>query len=182
MSNRTLVLLWLRPHGSPKQPRGHSQRPRRSITAIRTFILGRHSHEHGKTHLAVALGYEACLKGHSVLFTSAMEIINTLSAAKSAGRLKQEMKKYTKPSLLIMDELGYLPIDKSGADLLFQVISGRYEHGSTLITSNRAFKDWPKIFNNDSTLTAALLDRLLHHAETVVIEGKSYRMKGKLDV
>ncbi len=135
----------------------------------------------GKTHLAIALGYESCLKGHSVLFTSAIDVINNLVAAKSAGRLKQEIKKYAKPALLIIDELGYLPIDKSGADLLFQVISVRYEHGSTLITSNRAFKDWPKIFNNDSTLTAALLDRLLHHAETVVIEGKSYRMKGKLE-
>ena len=108
-------------------------------------------------------------------------MINTLTTSKSTGRLKQEIKKYAKPALLIVDELGYLPIDKSGADLLFQVISIRYEQGSTLITSNRAFKDWPKIFNNDSTLTAALLDRLLHHAETVVIEGKSYRMKGKLD-
>jgi DNA replication protein DnaC len=135
----------------------------------------------GKTHLAVALGYEACLKGHAVLFTSAIDIIHTLSAAKSTGRLKQEIKKYAKPALLLVDELGYLPIDKSGADLLFQVISVRYEHGSTLITSNRAFKEWPKIFNNDSTLTAALLDRLLHHAETVVIEGKSYRMKDKLE-
>jgi DNA replication protein DnaC len=135
----------------------------------------------GKTHLAVALGYEACLKGHSVLFTSAMDIIHTLAAAKSTGRLKQEIKKYAKPSLLLVDELGYLPIDKSGADLLFQVFSERYEQGSTVMTSNRAFKDWPKIFNNDSTLTAALLDRLLHHAETVVIEGKSYRMKGKLE-
>jgi len=136
----------------------------------------------GKTHLVTALGYTACLKGHSVLFASAIDVINTLAAAKSAGRLKLELKKYVKPALLILDELGYLPIDKTGADLLFQVISLRYEHGSTLITSNRAFKDWPKIFNNDSTLTAALLDRLLHHAETVVIEGKSYRMKGKLDV
>lgn len=135
----------------------------------------------GKTHIAIALGYEACLKGHSVLFTSAIDVINTLITAKSTGRLKQEIKKHAKPTLLIVDELGYLPIDKSGADLLFQVISVRYEQGSTLITSNRAFKDWPKIFNNDSTLTAALLDRLLHHAETVVIEGKSYRMKGKLD-
>src|SRR4029434_1334545 len=133
------------------------------------------------THLATALGYTACLQGYAVLFASALEVINTLAAAKSAGRLKQEIKKYTKPVLLILDELGYLPIDKSGADLLFQVISGRYEHGSTLITSNRAFKDWPKIFNNDSTLTAALLDRLLHHADTVVIEGKSYRMKGQLE-
>jgi len=135
----------------------------------------------GKTHLAVALSYEACLKGHAVLFTSAIDIIHTLSAAKSTGRLKQEIKKYAKPALLLVDELGYLPIDKSGADLLFQVISARYEQGSTLITSNRAFKDWPKIFNNDSTLRAALLDRLWHHAETVVIEGKSYRMKGKLE-
>lgn len=136
----------------------------------------------GKTHLASALGYTACLKGHSVLFTSAIDVINTLAAAKNTGRLKVELKKYTKPSLLILDELGFLPIDKSGADLLFQVISLRYEKGSTLITSNRAFKDWPKIFNNDSTLTSAILDRLLHHAEMVIIEGKSFRMKGKLDV
>jgi DNA replication protein DnaC len=135
----------------------------------------------GKTHLAIALGSEACLKGHAVLFASAIDVINTLTAAKSAGRLKQEIKKYAKPTLLILDEIGYLPIDKSGADLLFQVISIRYEKGSTLVTSNRAFKDWPKIFNNDSTLTAALLDRLLHHADTVVIAGKSYRMQGQLE-
>lgn len=135
----------------------------------------------GKTHLATALGYAACLKGHSVLFTSAIDVINTLSAAKSAGRLKQELKKYTKPALLILDELGYLPIDKTGADLLFQVISLRYEQGAIIITSNRAFKDWPKIFNNDSTLTSAILDRLLHHAETVIIEGKSFRMKDQLE-
>jgi DNA replication protein DnaC len=103
------------------------------------------------------------------------------AAAKNAGRLKAELKKYTKPALLILDELGYLPIDKLGADLLFQVISLRYEHGAIVITSNRAFKDWPKIFNNDSTLTAAILDRLLHHAETTIIEGKSFRMKDQLD-
>ena len=136
----------------------------------------------GKTHLATALAYQCCLQGHSVLFTSAIDVINTLAAAKSTGRLKVELKKYTKPALLILDELGFLPIDKSGADLLFQVISLRYEKGSTMITSNRAFKDWPKIFNNDSTLTSAILDRLLHHAEMVIIEGKSFRMKGKLDV
>ena len=136
----------------------------------------------GKTHLATALGYTACLQGYSVLFASAIDVINTLAAAKSAGRLKLELKKYTKPALLILDELGYLPIDKAGADLLFQVISLRYEQGAIMITSNRAFKDWPKIFNNDSTLTSAILDRLLHHAETVVIEGKSFRMKGKLEM
>lgn len=135
----------------------------------------------GKTHLATALGYAACLKGYTVLFASAIEVINTLAAAKSAGQLKQELKKYTKPALLILDELGYLPIDKAGADLLFQVISLRYECGSIIITSNRVFKEWPKIFNNDSTLTAAILDRLLHHAEIVIIEGKSFRMKDQIE-
>jgi DNA replication protein DnaC len=135
----------------------------------------------GKTHLASALGYAACLKGHSVLFATAIDVINTLTAAQAAGRLKQELKKYTKPAVVILDELGYLPIDKVGSDLLFQVISLRYEQGALIITTNRAFKDWPEIFNNDTTLTAAILDRLLHHAETVVIGGKSYRMKDQIE-
>lgn len=135
----------------------------------------------GKTHLATALGYAACIKGYSVLFATAIDVINTLTLAQNAGRLKQELKKYTNPALLVLDELGYLPIDKAGADLLFQVISLRYEQGSLIITSNRAFKDWPDIFNNDSTLTSAILDRLLHHAETLLIEGKSYRMKDKIE-
>jgi len=131
----------------------------------------------GKTHLATALGYQACLKGHTVLFASAIDIINNLISAQHAGVLKQELKKYLNPALIILDELGYLPIDKNGADLLFQISSQRYERGSIIITTNRVFKDWPQIFNNDSTLTSALLDRLLHHTEAVVIEGKSYRMK-----
>lgn len=131
----------------------------------------------GKTHLASALGYQACLKGHTVLFASAIDTINHLISAQNTGRLKQELKKYLVPALVILDELGYLPIDKNGADLLFQIISQRYEQGSLVITTNRVFKEWPEIFNNDSTLTSALLDRLLHHTEAVVIEGKSYRMK-----
>jgi DNA replication protein DnaC len=135
----------------------------------------------GKTHLATALGYQACLKGYSVLFCSAVDAINNLAAAQSAGRLKQELRKYHKPALVILDELGYLPIDKTGADLLFQIISHRYEQGSLIITTNRAYKDWPEIFNNDSTLTAALLDRLLHHTETVIIQGRSYRMKETIE-
>ncbi|MBU1568820.1 ATP-binding protein [Desulfopila sp. IMCC35006] len=136
----------------------------------------------GKTHLASAIGYEACLRGHSVLFATAVDVINTLSAAQATGQLKNGLKKYLKPSMLILDELGYLPIDKRGADLLFQVISGRYENGALVITSNRAYKDWPKIFNNDATLTSAILDRLLHHADTIVIEGKSYRMKEQVEI
>ncbi len=135
----------------------------------------------GKTHLASALGYTACLNGNTVLFTTAIDIINTLAAAREAGRMKQALKKYTRPSVLLMDEIGFLPIDKDGADLLFQVISLRYEQGAMVITSNRSFKDWPEIFNNDATLTSAILDRLLHHAETVLIEGNSYRMKDKIE-
>ena len=134
----------------------------------------------GKTHLATALGYAACLESHSVLFATAIDIINHLSAAQKKAALKTELKKYLRPQLLICDEVGYLPIDQHGADLLFQVISQRYERGSIVLTTNKPFKQWPTIFNNDSTITSAVLDRLLHHAETVVIEGTSYRMKDQL--
>jgi DNA replication protein DnaC len=135
----------------------------------------------GKTHLSIALGHAACLNGHSVLFTTAIDIVNTLAAAQAAGRLKRELARYLKPALLIVDELGYLPIDKHGADLLFQIISQRYERAPMVITTNRVYKHWSQIFNNDSTLTSAILDRVLHHAETVIIEGKSFRMKDEIE-
>ena len=135
----------------------------------------------GKSHLASALGYAACLAGHSVLFTTAVDIINTLTAAQAAYRLKAELKRLLAPRILCIDEVGYLPIDKNGADLLFQVISQRYERGSIVLTTNQPYKHWARIFNNDSTLTSAVLDRLLHHAETVIIEGKSYRMKDQIE-
>ena len=133
----------------------------------------------GKTHLATALGYAACQEGCSVLFANAISVINDLSAAQKRGLLKRQLKTYLRPELLALDEIGYLPIDQHGADLLFQVISQRYERGSTIITSNKSYKQWPEIFNNDSTIASAVLDRLLHHAETIVIEGSSYRMKDR---
>jgi DNA replication protein DnaC len=135
----------------------------------------------GKSHLAIALGYAAATAGFRVRFATAIDIINTLSAAHNAGHFVQELKKYTHPDLLVVDELGYLPIDKRGADLLFQVFSQRYECGSIVLTTNKAFKHWPSIFNNNATLTSAILDRILHHAETVVIEGKRYRMKDRIE-
>lgn len=135
----------------------------------------------GKTHLASALGYAACQQGMSVLFANAIDVINTLHAAQTKGTLKSELRKYTNPSLLILDEVGYLPIDQRGADLLFQVISARYERGSIVLTTNKAFKQWPSIFNGDSTITSAVLDRLLHHGHTVVLEGTSYRMKDRVE-
>jgi DNA replication protein DnaC len=131
----------------------------------------------GKTHLATALGYAACLEGHSVLFAGAIEVINDLQAAQKNGAVKGALKKYLRPALLILDEVGYLPIDQKGADLLFQVISQRYERGSIALTTNKPFKQWASIFNNDSTIASAVLDRLLHHADTIVIEAASYRMK-----
>src|SRR6266853_3837685 len=135
----------------------------------------------GKTHLATALGYAACLEGHSVLFANAVDVINQLTAAQKKGSLKSELKKYLHPRLLILDEVGYLPIDQHGADHLFQVISQRYERGSIVLTTNKPFKQWASIFNNDSTIASAVLDRLLHHAETVVLEGASYRMKDQIN-
>jgi DNA replication protein DnaC len=135
----------------------------------------------GKTHLSIALGHAACTRGHSVLFTTAVDIINTLAAAQSAGQLKREIRRYLRPTVLIVDELGYLPIDKHGADLLFQIISQRYERAPIVITTNRAYKHWAQVFNNDSTLTSAILDRVIHHVDTVVIEGKSFRMKDAVE-
>jgi len=114
-----------------------------------------------------------------VIFAATGEIINVLSVAKAMNNLQKALLKYTKAHLLVIDELGYLPIDKLGADLLFQVISGRYERGSMIITCNRIFKEWVKIFNNDAVVTSAILDRVLHHCEPIIIEGTSYRMKDK---
>lgn len=133
----------------------------------------------GKSHLATALGYAACIEGYSALFADAIGVINELSAAEKVGKLGRELKKYLRPQILVLDEVGYLPIDQRGADLLFQVISQRYERGSIVLTTNKPFKDWASIFNNDSTIASAVLDRLLHHSDTVPILGTSYRMKDR---
>lgn len=133
----------------------------------------------GKTHLAIALGHQACVRGTNVLFTTAVDIINQLITAQKQGHFIRKLKTYTKPKLLIIDELGYMPIDKHGCDLLFQIISARYENASTIITTNRSYGDWPIIFNNDATVTSAILDRVLHHSQTIYIEGNSYRMKDR---
>ena len=90
------------------------------------------------------------------------------------------MRRYEKPQLLIIDELGYLPVDKIGAELLFQVFGSRYEKSSTIITTNRTYKEWAKTFANDAVMTSAVLDRILHHCETAIIEGESYRMKDRI--
>ena len=135
----------------------------------------------GKTQLAAALGPCACQAGHSVLYVPAIVMLNDLDAAQSHKRLKQRLRRYSEVEVLILDEVGYLPIDKAGADMLFLVLAARYEKASTILTTNHAYKHWQEIFNNDATLTAALLDRLLHHVETIVIEGRSYRTKDQIN-
>jgi DNA replication protein DnaC len=135
----------------------------------------------GKSHLLIALGYTACEKGISVRFTRVVDMINTLTTAQINGTLDKALRQYTIPQVLLLDELGYLPIDKRGADLLFQVVAARYECGSIVITTNRAFRDWGATFDVDNTLATAMIDRLMHHGEAIVIQGDSYRTKDKSD-
>lgn len=131
----------------------------------------------GKTHLLTALGYTACERGISVRFTRVIDMINRLTTAQINGTLEQVLKVHLKPSLLLLDELGYLPIDKRGADLLFQIVTARYETGSIVITTNRPFRDWGRIFDVDNTLATAMIDRLMHHGEAIAIQGDSFRTK-----
>ena len=131
----------------------------------------------GKSHILNALGYTACEKGFSVRWTRVIDMINVLTTAQINGTLEKKLKEYTRPELLLLDELGYLPIDKRGADLMFQVIAARYECGSIVITTNRIFREWGKIFDVDNTLATAIIDRLMHHGQALVINGESYRTR-----
>ena len=131
----------------------------------------------GKTHIAKSYVYQGCLAGYNCLFVSAAEIIEHLSAAQRNQDLEKAIKKYIKPQFLVIDELGFIPMDKLGCHLFFQVISRRHEKGSTIITSNRPYNQWGQIFNNDSIVTSAILDRLLENSDTMVIQGPSYRMR-----
>jgi len=135
----------------------------------------------GKSHLAAALAREACMRRLPVMFTSAIDIVNHLTEARAHNNLAIAIRRYARPKLMVVDELGYLPLDKVGAELLFQVFCIRYETASTVITTNRAYKEWAKTFANDATITSAVLDRIVHHCETVIIEGESYRMKDRID-
>jgi len=135
----------------------------------------------GKTHLAGALAREACTRRLNVLFISAVDIVNHLVEAQQRNALAAALRRYAAPKLLVVDELGYLPLDKVGAELLFQVFCSRYETASTVITTNRPYKDWAKTFAGDATMASAVLDRITHHCETILIEGRSYRMKSRVE-
>ena len=129
----------------------------------------------GKTHLAVALGREAVDRGYTVLFTSAAALMAGLTKAHADGRLEEKLLQLSKPKLLIIDELGFVPLSKTGAELLFELISQRYERGATLITSNLPFDEWTETLGSER-LTGALLDRITHHVNILEMNGDSYRL------
>jgi DNA replication protein DnaC len=132
----------------------------------------------GKTHLANAIGHKAASAGIKTLYTRAVDMINYLIASQADHSLHRAMKYYCSPRLLVIDEVGYLPFDKQGSDHFFNVISSRYEKGSVVLTTNRPFKDWGKIFH-DNTVASAIIDRLVHHSEVIKIEGASYRVNDR---
>jgi DNA replication protein DnaC len=134
----------------------------------------------GKTHLAVALGITAAKKRYSVYFISCHDLITQLNKAHFENKLEQRIKHFCRYELLIIDEIGYLPVDKQGANLFFQLIAKRYEKHSTIITTNMTFNKWGEVFS-DTTLANAILDRLLHHSTIINIIGNSYRIKDKLE-
>ena len=132
----------------------------------------------GKSHLATALGVRATEKGYKVRFLTAADLMLQLEKARREGRLDQYLKRaILGPSLLILDEIGYLPLKKDQSDLFFQVIAKRYEQGSVILTSNLSFGDWEDTFDGNAALTSAMLDRLLHHAHVIQLRGESYRLR-----
>jgi DNA replication protein DnaC len=134
----------------------------------------------GKSHLAISLGIEAAKKRHITYFISCHELIMQLNKAQSENRLEAKLKHYGKYRLLVIDEIGYLPIDKQGSNLLFQLIARRYEKNSTIITTNQMFSKWGEVFS-DPIIANALLDRLIHHSHIIKINGPSYRIKDKIE-
>jgi DNA replication protein DnaC len=132
----------------------------------------------GKTHLATGLAIRACQAGHRVLFATAAEWVTRLADAHTAGRLQDELRRLGRYPLLVVDEVGYLPFEPEAANLFFQLVSSRYERASLIVTSNKPFGRWGEVFADD-TVAAAMIDRLVHHAEVIALKGDSYRLKNR---
>ncbi len=132
----------------------------------------------GKTHLAIALGVKAIEAGHRVLFLTLESLLTRLTRAKRENRLERQLQQFVYPKMLLLDEMGYLPMNREEASLFFRLLCRRYEKASIIVTSNKSFVDWGEIFN-DQVLATAILDRLLHHSTTINIKGESYRLKEK---
>ena len=132
----------------------------------------------GKTHLAIALGIQACRHGHRVLFATATDWVTRLSDAHRAGKLSGELVRLRRYGLIIIDEVGYLPFEQDAANLFFQLVSSRYEHASLVLTSNLPFSGWAGVFG-DQDVAAAMIDRIVHHADVLTLNGASYRLRNR---
>jgi len=132
----------------------------------------------GKTHLSIGLGIRACQAGHRVAFATAAEWVDRLGDAHTKGRLHDELTRLGRIPLLVIDEVGYIPFEAEAANLFFQLVSSRYERASVVVTSNKPFGRWGEVFGDD-TVAAAMIDRLVHHADVVSLRGDSYRLKGR---
>jgi DNA replication protein DnaC len=132
----------------------------------------------GKTHLSIALAIRACQAGHRVAFATAQQWVDRLEAAQHRNALDDELKRIERYSLIVVDEIGYLPLERQAANLLFALVARRYEQGSIIVTSNRGFEAWGEILG-DAMVAAALIDRLVHHAHIITLKGKSYRLKDR---
>jgi DNA replication protein DnaC len=160
----------------------------RILTLAGLDFISRHEVVHflgqpgcGKTHLAIALAVEAVQAGRSVYFTTLAELIGSLAKAEREGTLRERIRFLCRPQLLVVDEIGYLPVVAGGGNLFFQLVNARYERGAMILTSNRGFAEWGEVFG-DTVVATALLDRLLHHAIVVRIEGASYRLRRHADL
>ena len=135
----------------------------------------------GKTMIAVALAVAACQAGFSIYFTTLDDLVRKLRAAEATGRFNRQLGVYMRPAVLVVDEVGYLPLDRAEANMVFQLVSRRYERGSMIITSNKSFTEWGGVLGDD-ILATAILDRLLHHCDVLSINGPSYRLKDRLNL
>ena len=135
----------------------------------------------GKTMIAVALAVAACQAGYSIYFTSLDDLVRRLRTAEATGRFNRQLGAYLRPAVLVVDEVGYLPLDRTEANMVFQLVSRRYERGSMIITSNKSFAEWGSVLGDD-VLATAILDRLLHHCHIIAINGPSYRLKDRLNL
>ena len=167
-----LAALDLVQHGLSGNAERHGQHRTQLLQSV-AFTPGT-----GKTHLAIGLAIRACQAGHRVLFATAADWVSSLAEAHHAGKLQAELVRLGRYPLLVIDEVGYIPFEPEAANLFFQLVSSRYERASLIVTSNKQFGRWGEVFGDD-VVAAAMIDRLVHHAEVIALKGDSYRLKDR---